>query len=273
MKVITRSETISKDKIPKLIKHDLRLVNIPHADSSKPINVIFKTSYSVKIDGTVYSPIIRDWNDLTDAIFGYWNYINYLRVKQGKKPFRKSTRPVVEFIIAFDKEARDFVNNPENWEKLDERAKKYIKLLEERFGIIPLVAVRHSDETTTHYHILFLNYSVKHKKTFTKLFKNRREFSQLQDLVAEVFSDLGFKRGEKYNPEIHKHKAIHKSVRELHKELPKEIEQKRKELQQLENLIAEKEKELAELNKEIEQKRKELAELNKIIAGKLKGNS
>jgi hypothetical protein len=273
MKVITRMQTVSKDRIPKAIKHDFRLVDIPHSDSSKPINVIFKTTYAVEIDGKKYAPIIKNYEDLIYAIFGYWNYINYLRVKQGKKAFRRSTRPVVEFIIAFDREARDFVNNPENWEKLDERAKKYIKLLEEKFGILPIIGVRHSDQTTTHYHILFLNYSVKHKKTFTKLFKNRKEFSQLQDLVAEVFQDLGFKRGEKYDPSKHTHKAIHKSVRELHKDLPREIEQKRKELQQLENLIAEKEKELAELNKEIEQKRKELAELNKIIAGKLKGNS
>jgi chromosome segregation ATPase len=195
----------------------------------------------------------------------------------------------VEFIIAFSKEARDFVNNPENWEKLDERARKYIKLLEEKFGILPIIGVRHSDETTTHYHILFLNYSIKYKKTFTKLFKNRREFSQLQDLVAEVFSDLGFKRGEKYDPSKHTHKAIHKSVRELHKELPKEIEQKRKELAELDKIIAEKLKTLEQLkekeavliniNKEIERlkptlqslqsrKRKEEEELFKLLRKK-----
>jgi chromosome segregation ATPase len=262
MKVITRMQTISRDKIPKAIKHDLRLARIPHADSSKPINVIFKTTYAIEIKGKKYAPLIKDYEGLIDAIFGYWNYINYLRLKQGKKAFRRNTRPVVEFIIAFDREARDFVNNPENWEKLDERARKYIKLLEEKFGILPIIGVRHSDETTTHYHILFLNYSTKYKKTFTKLFKNRREFSQLQDLVAEVFSDLGFKRGEKYDPSKHTHKAIHKSVRELHKELPKEIEQKRKELAELDKIIAEKLKTLEQLkekeavliniNKEIE---------------------
>jgi len=262
-------ETVSKERIAKAVKHNLRLSKVPHSNPESPVNIIFSPKYVFKVEGKKYKPVIRREEDYIDYIKAFWNYVQYKRLKEGKKAFRRNTNPAVEFIIAFDKEARDFVNNPQNWEELDKRAKKFIKTLEEKFGIKAVVGVRHSDETTTHYHILFMNYSFKQGKTFTKVFKSKREFSQLQDLVAEAFKDLGFERGEKYDPNKHTHKQIHKSIWELHKELPKEIEQKRQELKALEELIEQRKKEaeaLKELKRKKEQLEKEIEELKMIEA-------
>jgi len=261
MKVITRVETVSKSSISKAVYHNLRIKNLPHTSSDKLIKVIHSNISDFEIDGKIYKPIIDSIDNFIEYLHTLWDYVQLTRVKKGLKPFRRNTNPYIEFIIAFDKNSRDFVNDPKNWPALDKRAYKFIKMLEEKFGIKAVLGVRHSDETTTHYHILFLNYSWDKQKTFTKLFKSKREFAQLQDLVTECFEDLGFQRGEKYDPSKHKYKQIHKSVWQLHKELPKEIEAKRRELERLEKKISELQDQLKTLSKVEQEKKKQLREL------------
>lgn len=270
MKVITRVETVSKDRIAKAVYHNLRLKEVPHADRNGEISLIFSAKYRLRIEGKLYEPIIESPEDWVDYLHALWNYVQYIRLKEGLKPFRRNTNPIVEFIIVFSKDSRDFVNDSKNWEVLDGRAKKFIKRLEEEYGIKVILGVRHSDETTTHYHILAINYSFKWKKTFTKLFRSRKEFSRLQDLVAESFKDLGFQRGEKYDPSKHTYKQIHKSIWELHKELPKEIEAKREELKRIEEDIEKRKGELKKLRELLTVKgklEKEIAHLEEMYRG------
>jgi len=272
MKVLFRMERIKRENITKAVKHDFRLTYIPHANPDEPIEVVYKLpSFNATIDGKTYKVKLSDYSKLPDYFLGGWDYINLKRLEKGLSPFRKNTAPAVEFIIAFSKDSREFVNNPENWKKLDEKVREYLEILKKEYGVIPIVAVRHSDETTTHYHILAFNFSPKTGKTLTKTF-TRKELSRLQDLLAETFKPLGFERGKKYTPQTPPEQRRHKKPAILRMELEQEIhqleQQRKKLLQELELLHLRREEEelrLKELQQQLQSINKELEEKQQIL--------
>lgn len=128
-------------------------------------------------------------------------------------------------------------------------------------------AVIHLDETSLHAHLSFCGYDLDGVPLSSTM--KRGMLTQFQDVLAEVMSEHcpGIERG---NSKWNRIKAgadyaetVHKSVRELHQDLPKDIAKKREELEQVSAEIPKLEARVAEMQArvdklEAEEKQREL---------------
>jgi hypothetical protein len=142
-----------------------------------------------------------------------------------RKATRKAPRKDANFflggILTFDKSARELVNR----QSPDALAEKFVNDLAAQYGVKVIYLVRHSDESTIHYHFLFENINEQGRAVTNKL--NRQALARLQDKAGEVFSEIGLSRGIKKTERLAKgedySRTVHRSVRQLHDDLPKEI--------------------------------------------------
>ena len=137
-----------------------------------------------------------------------------------KKP-RKDANFFLSGVLTFDKSARDLVNQ----QPPDALAEKFVNDLSAQYGVKAIYLVRHSDESTNHYHFLMENINEQGRAVTNRL--NRQALARLQDKAGEVFSEIGLSRGIKKIERLVKgeeySKTVHRSVRELHNDLPREI--------------------------------------------------
>ena len=142
-----------------------------------------------------------------------------------RKATRKSPRKDANFflsgVLTFDKSARDLVNQ----QSPDALAEKFVNDLAAQYGVKVIYLVRHSDESTNHFHFMLENIDKQGKAMTNRL--NRQALARLQNKAGEVFSEIGLSRGIKKIERLAKGepyaKTVHRSVRELHDDLPKEI--------------------------------------------------
>lgn len=167
------------------IHHDLRMT-IPHYVDKSRLN---KNAYYSFIEE------IQTKSGLEKFIKKEWKKIEEDFKKHNQRKLRKDTGVIIEGIITFSRDARDFVNNEENWKELDLRALEFVKYLANKWNTKAVYLARHSDETTTHYHFAIMNYDYKNHRTIRANLK-KKDTSLLQDEVANFFKDLGFKRGK-----------------------------------------------------------------------------
>ncbi len=87
--------------------------------------------------------------------------------------------------------------------------------------------VRHEDETRTHYHFMLKNQRL--NTTSARRSFDRVACSELQDLAGAEFACMGIHRGtpkqERIDKGEPKHKYIHRTVKQLHEDLPRELAQ------------------------------------------------
>jgi len=87
--------------------------------------------------------------------------------------------------------------------------------------------VRHEDETRTHYHFMFKNQRL--NTTSARRSFDRDACSELQDLAGAEFACMGIQRGtpkqERIDNDEPVHKYIHRTVKQLHEDLPRELAQ------------------------------------------------
>lgn len=128
-------------------------------------------------------------------------------------------------------------------------------------------AVIHLDETSTHAHLSFCGYDLDGVPLSSTM--KRGMLTKFQDVLAQVMSEHcpGIERG---NSRWDRIKAgadfsdtVHKSVRELHEDLPKDIAEKREELEQVSAEIPKLENRVAEMQARVdklenEEKQREL---------------
>ncbi len=153
-----------------------------------------------------------------------------VRARTGKK-IRKDANLFLSGIITFSKDARGLVNATPPDRQAREFAEKFAS--ENRVRLLYLV--RHSDETTTHYHFMTENISSEGESTKNKL--SPPILSKWQDIAGEVFSQVGIGRGIPKATRIaageDASKTIHRSVRRLHEDLPREISQEESRLREV----------------------------------------
>jgi len=265
MIVSTRIKSYNIKKFAYYIRHDLRL-NIPDYVDKSRLN---KNRYILFQD-------IKDRNGVEDWILNEWSFIQKDFKKHNKRKLRKDTGLIIEGIITFSKDSRDFVNDERNWNELDKRALEFVKTLEEEWNTKAVYLVRHSDEYTTHYHFAVMNYNYQTHQTIRAKLK-KRDTSQLQDKVADAFQDLGFLRGKHLAKRIEEEGEFANtrnwgSVFSIHKKLLHEIvelEKKEKELlekiKKYEELVSKKEEKLKRLENEIKEKESKCEE--KLLKG------
>ena len=158
-----------------------------------------------------------------------------------KKAPRKDANYYISGIITFSKEARDDVNS----RPPDEQAKKFVEDLARSLNLKILYLIRHSDESTNHFHFMLENVDTEGRAKARTL--NKKALSEIQDKAGEFFNQIGIKRGIKKKERLENgepySKTVHRSVQQLHVDLPKEIsalEEKRDDLKHQTQKIQEK---------------------------------
>lgn len=149
-----------------------------------------------------------------------------------KRAPRKDANYYIAGIVTFSKEARNGVNG----RPPDEQAEKYVGDLAKSLDLKILYLVRHSDESTNHYHFMLENVDTEGRAKARTL--NKKALSEIQDKAGEFFAQIGIKRGIKKKERLENGepyaKTVHRSVAQLHLDLPKEIDvlkEKRDDLQ------------------------------------------
>ena len=158
-----------------------------------------------------------------------------------KRAPRKDANYYISGIITFSKEARDDVNS----RPPDEQAKKFVEDMARSLNLKILYLIRHSDESTNHFHFMLENVDAEGRAKARTL--NKKALSETQDKAGEFFNQIGIKRGFKKKERLEKGEpyanTVHRSVQQLHVDLPKEIgvlEEKRDELKHQVQKIQEK---------------------------------
>lgn len=150
-----------------------------------------------------------------------------VRARTGKK-LRKDANLFLSGIVTFSRDARAQVNGSPP----DAQAKDFAEKFASENRVRLLYLVRHSDETTTHYHFMTENISSEGESAKNKL--SPPVLSRWQDVAGEVFSQIGIGRGTKKSERLaageDASKTIHRSVRRLHEDLPREISQEEERL-------------------------------------------
>lgn len=148
-----------------------------------------------------------------------------LRIRKAtKKSPRKDANFFLSVVISFSAEARDFVNqNPP--ESLDALAVKYAEDFAARFDVKLLYVVVHVDESTRHYQFLTENINGNGNSLNNQL--GKKDLSALQDKAGEIFAEVALSRGIKKKERLANGedyaKTVHRSVKQLHEDLPREI--------------------------------------------------
>lgn len=141
---------------------------------------------------------------------------------------RRDANSFLSGIITFSEAARDQVNQLPP----DAQAQELVTKIAEKYQTDVCYIVCHKDESTVHYHFMLEGYDKNGFSVSEKL--DRTALKQVQDLAGEVFREVGIERGVSKVERIQRgedfSKTVHRSVNELHKDLPLELEKKHKEL-------------------------------------------
>ncbi len=198
------------------------------------------------------------------------------RTAAGQQKLRADAQTVVRGVITFGTDAQPKIEalTREEQDRLFERVATEIAR-ESGHPLIGLVV--HRDESAIHAHYMLRGYRLDEQGKERPWRKTRAEMSRLQDIAAAVpeVKALGIKRGTPKAERIAKgedrSKVIHRTVRQLHQDLPKELEQARKATEhdkatlqaELEKITAELEAQQAKAEKNrrlIEEQERKLAE-------------
>jgi hypothetical protein len=137
------------------------------------------------------------------------------------KEMRKDANLFIAGVITFDREAKMQVDSSPP----DAQAKDFVESFCRKYKTEPVYLVRHSDESTVHYHFMTENIDKNGKAVTNQL--NRPALKSLQDEAGQVFSAVGLSRGVSKIERIQNGEPtsayIHRSVKELHEDLPAEI--------------------------------------------------
>ena len=188
------------------------------------------------------------------------------RAKNRQQKLSKSARIFIAGVISFGKEAQATLGKmPENEQERSAQDAVLLRIAERiaRESGHPLIGlVVHRDESSVHAHFTLRGFRSEAGKEIPWRFPPQF-MSHLQDAAAEEVAHLGIERGKRKIDRIRdgepKSKWVHRSVRELHEDLPKEIEALREKITALNEDIekAETKREKNErLAREAEEKKK-----------------
>jgi hypothetical protein len=169
------------------------------------------------------------------------------------KAMRKDTKLIWSGVITFSHDAHDIVAMQKGF--CDDQARYVLYEIASRwFGSQDAILwlVRHDDESATHYHFALKN---QHQKTGRPIRLRRNDFSAMQDIAAAKFEPVGIHRGVRKAERIARgddaSQVIHRTVRELHKDLPFELNAARQKLAKYKRLIDANEQKLLALQSQI----------------------
>lgn len=152
--------------------------------------------------------------------------IAWHRLAAGQQKLRADARTTIAGIITFGKEAQPIVEGlpSEGQDALFQRVAERVAKETDR---LLLGLVVHRDESAVHAHFTLRGYKLENGKEVAPRL-SRTDLQRIQDAAAQEVAHLGIERGvsrairEARGDDMAK--VVHRSVRELHKALPREIE-------------------------------------------------
>jgi len=155
---------------------------------------------------------------------------------KSRRALRKDASVLAEFIFTYSPEAEEKIDPNE----FEERIFKY---LEKEFPSAKVLRVDyHADESCEHWHILILPTTERGTLSAKEVFGGPEAFRKHQDHFAECVADLGLRRG--IAKEVRKQKGEKTHHEPLWRWKAKQVEQKEKELQELNEAICKKKEQL-----------------------------
>jgi len=153
-----------------------------------------------------------------------------LRDQRGiKREMKKNCNVAIAGIITFSKNAQKIIESLDK-DKQNELFLKAGKKITEHLNLDLSGLVIHRDETAIHCHFQMPGYN-RNGFAMSDLLKPSI-LSELQDVASEAFLDYGIGRGVKKTERIANgedySKYIHRSVKQLHDDLPRELAELRK---------------------------------------------
>ena len=153
------------------------------------------------------------------------------RNRVGQKVQRKQAL-LVEGIVTFSRAAQPIVQ-----QDLEQAHARALALVEEivrthGHGAKLVSLVYHGDESAPHYHFLLEGVGADGRAVLQRF--QRREGTHLQDLAGLAFAPMGIQRGipviQRMQRGDDRSKVVHRSVRQLHADLPKELAAKQRQV-------------------------------------------
>ena len=153
------------------------------------------------------------------------------RKRVGQKVQRKQAL-LVEGIITFSRAAQPLVL--EKLKQAHARARELVEDIVRKHGhgarLVSLVY--HGDESAPHYHFVLEGVGADGRAVLQRF--QRREGTHLQDLAGLAFASMGIHRGipviERMQRGDDRSKIVHRSVRQLHADLPRELAAKQRQV-------------------------------------------
>lgn len=172
--------------------------------------------------------------------------------KRQPRSMKKDAAIGVAGIITFGKEAQPKIENltPQEQDALFlESAQAVAKKLGTTLDGLSV----HRDESAIHAHFQLAGYGLDGNPLSKKM--DIKMCSSLQDIGARPFLKYGISRGEKIGDRIKRgddySKTIHRSVRQLHSDLPKELEAAQQRVAEMETKVEKTEGKLSQVNRNL----------------------
>jgi len=272
------------------ISHDSRRKKPAYVKrESEVIMMVYKTDADIYMNRQVFD-IYGDNNGTIKYAQRHIQEEMQQRIKNQKNTYKekhkrnmpKTANHFFKGIITFSHvDTVGGITNKKDRSSLDQSAEMFLASMHYMYGTYPLYLVRHEDETTVHYHFVAENFDYDKARTVQRALESK-EFSNMQDLVAEAFGNEHYKRGEpkaetgakhvkfqewerqqitKANEEVKETARIVQNTKSSIVELKEMANDATNELLEILKLIVEKEKEIDKF-KEVLQKYKDLRSLH-----------
>jgi len=150
-----------------------------------------------------------------------------------KRRMRSDAVSVWTGLLSFGKEAQKVFNALPH-EKQNELYRKSIEGVADYFKTTVEALSAHRDESADHAHFMYAGVCLDGQPLSNKL--NKEIYSEIQDIAASPFNEIGITRGEKKTEKIKRMQSdgatkqqidaatVHRNVHQLHEDLPIEID-------------------------------------------------
>ena len=207
-RVSVRLQAVPQSRLAFVARHNLRQGRLPaYVDPGRS-----------RLNRVLFGPVSGDF-----AAAAHASAERY-RQRVGQKLQRRQAR-LVEGIITFSHAAQPIVlQHLESAHRCAQRLVEDI-VRDHGHGAQRVSLVYHGDEAAPHYHFVFEATGSDGLSVLQRL--HRRDGVHLQDLAGDAFGSLGIQRGvpvaERWRRGDDRSRIVHRSVRQLHQDLPREI--------------------------------------------------
>lgn len=214
--VCVRVRAIKANRAVGQALHDTRRKVPSYIRTPDPRSKVFRFSLQDRII-VEESTNAEKYDDIKKDLREIKNYQDILYQKIKKRKRQRDVNDFIAGIIVFSETEGIPIDH------LRKQAQTYLATLAKKYRVLPVYLIEHSDEAKVHFHFLFPNMDQNGNSIGRKI--DKTACKELQDLAGEIFSSLGFSRGEITPPDERPRK--HYSVLEGHRRELQEVKKEK----------------------------------------------